>query len=248
MSTFAPSRSSKQTPMRTFSAAAFLLLCAASTTVLDASAQSRLGTSRLNRAAASIRTTNTFTRLHPEAQQAEGARGGGQINDLCANATVLTVNAAGLCPGAAVAGDNTGAGSESDPPCDVTTTAFEDVWYAFNSGNYSSVTIDVALGTIGDLLVEVLEGGCGGTSIQCDFSQLSYTVAVTPGTNYVIRISSNNDFGAGGTFDICLSGTGGGSGPANDECANATPITPGATCVPTQSNMIGATQSLAPAT
>ncbi len=145
-------------------------------------------------------------------------------------------------------GDNTGAGSEVDPTCDVTTVGFEDVWYAFNSGNYSSVTIDVAVGTMTDLVVEVFEGGCAGTSVTCTIGALSNVVPTTPGTDYVILISSNLEFGLGGTFDICLSGTGGGSGPANDECANATPITPGATCVPTQSNMIGATQSLAPAT
>lgn len=42
--------------------------------------------------------------------------------------------------------------------------------------------------------------------------------------------------------------SGGGSGPANDECAGAFPITPGADCVGTPGNMDGATQSLAPAT
>ncbi|MEO8587968.1 MAG: GEVED domain-containing protein [Flavobacteriales bacterium] len=162
-------------------------------------------------------------RWHQDSHGVAQLRGGGIANDLCANAEVLTVNAPGGCPGSGIAGNNGGAGNDGgDPACDVTATAFEDVWYAFNSGTSTSITIAFTQGTIADLLVEVLEGGCGGTSIFCDFTALSYTIPVSAGTDYLIRVASNNDFGAGGTFDICLTGSGGGGTPPNDDCGSVT--------------------------
>ncbi len=160
-------------------------------------------------------------RWHQDAEQVASL--GGVANDLCANATVLTVNAAGACPGAAVGGNNGGAGNDNGTPgCDVTESAFEDVWYSFNSGIYASITMDITPGTIEDIVIEVFEGSCAGSVIECDLGALSYNLAVTPGTNYVVRLASNNDFGFGGTFDICLTGNGGGGGSANDDCADVT--------------------------
>ncbi len=142
-------------------------------------------------------------------------------NNNCANATTLMVNAAGACPGASTAGDNTSATPDNgDPVCDVTTGEFLDVWYAFNSGNNTSVDVSLTLGTITDIGMEIFEGSCAGTSIFCDFSSAAYNVPVTPGTNYRIRIFTNTQFGAPGTFDICLSAPSTGS-PVNDLCDGA---------------------------
>lgn len=162
-----------------------------------------------------------MARFHQDSPVREGLRGG-IANDNCADAQVLTVNAAGACPAAGVPGNNFGANNDGGAPaCDSSIDGFEDVWYAFNSGSYTSVTIAVEVGDIEDLIVEVLQGACGGTSIQCDYTQLSYTIPVTPNTDYRIRIASNLDFGAGGTFTICLTGAGGGSAPPNDLCTGA---------------------------
>jgi hypothetical protein len=142
-------------------------------------------------------------------------------NNNCANATTLMVNAAGACPGASTTGDNTSATPDNgDPVCDVTTGEFLDVWYAFNSGNNTSVDVSLTLGTITDIGMEIFEGSCAGTSIFCDFSSAAYNVPVTPGTNYRIRIFTNTQFGAPGTFDICLSAPSTGS-PVNDLCDGA---------------------------
>ncbi len=150
----------------------------------------------------------------------DGSRGTPPANDACANAQALTLNPPGGCPAGAVDGDNSAATHDgADPACDVTGTVFQDVWYSFNSGTYSQVEINIAPGTLVDLGVEFLQGGCAGTSIFCDYTALSYVVPVTAGTNYRVRITSNNDFGAGGTFTICLSGVG--VTPPNDLCTDA---------------------------
>jgi hypothetical protein len=162
------------------------------------------------------------TRVHQDAAHGSELRGGNPANDACANATALTVNAAGGCPGGAVSGDNSAATSDNGTPaCDVSTAGFQDVWYSFNSGANTQVVIDLTLGTIEDIGIELLQGGCAGTSLFCDFSSTSYTVSVTANTSYRLRLFSNNDFGLGGTFDICLSAGSGVNPPPNDLCADA---------------------------
>jgi hypothetical protein len=47
------------------------------------------------------------------------------------------------------------------------------------------------------------------------------SVGVTPGTTYYIRVYSNSDYGLGGDFTLCVSYSGTGQAPANDDCANA---------------------------
>lgn len=186
-------------------------------------------------------------RWHQDADAAGMARGGGAPNALCANAQVLTVNAPGACPGAAVAGDNAGAGHDgADPACDSTTDAFEDVWYSFNAGAFTSVTIDIAQGDIEDVIVEVIATDCTGSTVFCNFTQLSYSVPVTPGADYIIRIASNLQFGSGGSFTICLTGQGGGPTPPNDDCdgAVAQPLGAGQTVV-FSGNNTGATVDVA---
>jgi hypothetical protein len=142
-------------------------------------------------------------------------------NDNCANATALMVNAAGACPGAAMAGDNTYATADNgDPACDVSTVGFLDVWYSFNSGNNTSIDVALTLGSITDIGIEVRAGSCAGTSVFCDFTSAAYNVPVTANTNYRIRVFTNTEFGAGGTFDICLSAPATGA-PVNDLCDGA---------------------------
>lgn len=158
-------------------------------------------------------------RIHQDVPHSANLRGGGPANDLCANATTLAVNQPGSCPGQATSGDNSAAGNDNGTPeCDVTTVGFQDVWYSFNSGANTTVQINLEMGTIADIGVEVLEGGCNGTSVFCDFTALQYNVTVQPSTAYRVRVFSNNEFGAGGTFDICLSSLG--AAPANDLCDN----------------------------
>lgn len=171
---------------------------------------------------------------------------GGIANDACADAISLTVNAPADCPANATAGDNSGAAGDGEPTCDTGASAYEDVWYAFNSGSFTNVVINVTPGTIEDLVIDVLEGGCAGTSVACNFgtAALALSVPVTPNTDYVFSVVSNNDFGIGGTFDLCLTGLGGGTAPANDDCAGATSLTVGTECTPVTASIADATSTL----
>ena len=128
-------------------------------------------------------------------------------NDECANATGIPVWAPGACPANAQAGTNAGSlVTLDDPACDATTVGYQDVWYSFYSGTNTMITVDLDWGTATDLFVEVLDA-CAGTSIFCDvINAAPYSVPVDPATNYIVRVFSNNQFGIGGEYMICLSG------------------------------------------
>ena len=132
---------------------------------------------------------------------------GPPANDECVNAVTLNVELAADCPGNAVTGDNSGSTVTTDAPdCDASTAGFQDVWFTFNSLGNTSVDIALDWGTATDLFVEVLDA-CGGNSVFCDVTNPApYTVPVMANTDYVVRAFSNNDFGVGGVFTICISG------------------------------------------
>ncbi len=129
-------------------------------------------------------------------------------NDLCAFAAPLTVNTPGACMGAAVTGTTFDAGVEIGAPSCADPGTIRDVWYSFNSGyNSSPLAINITPGTIDHYGVQVFSGSCGGTPILCaDGSPATVNV---PGlsifTNYWIRVFTNTNLGAAGTFNICLS-------------------------------------------
>jgi hypothetical protein len=143
-------------------------------------------------------------------------------NDDCANAIILPVHAVGECPDNAVEGNNASATQDGgDPDCDTTTGQFRDVWYTFESGTNTSVTITITPGDMEDLVLEVLEGtGCDGNSVMCTIGTLSNDVEVAPGNTYTVRVSSNTQWGAGGSFSICINET----APPYEPCASITPV------------------------
>ena len=122
-------------------------------------------------------------------------------NDICANAEPLLV--VQDCALGMVTGNNANAVINSAPPCATSASQFQDVWYRFDSGADTAVIITLDPGTIGDIGVEVRDS-CAGGSVFCAVGDTSWTVAVEPGTNYRVRVFSNNDFGFGGTFGICI--------------------------------------------
>lgn len=128
-------------------------------------------------------------------------------NDDCANAIPVPVNAPTDCPANAVTGNNSQAAiTTDDPDCDSSTDGYQDVWYTFNSLANTEITIDLAPGTATDLFIELLDA-CGGNTIFCDIIAPPYVIPVTPNTQYTIRVFSNLEFGSGGQFTICVSGT-----------------------------------------
>lgn len=133
-------------------------------------------------------------------------------NDACVNAETLTINTGGDCPVNTLTGTTAGATSTGEEPdCDLL-GIHQDVWYTFNSGNYTSLLIDLQLGTASYAGIEifnscgikdtVLSPGCVG---NMDGQQIVSGFSGIPAT-YYIRVWSNPGFGDNpGTFTICLS-------------------------------------------
>src|SRR5690606_13334109 len=162
-----------------------------------------------------------------------------QANDDCADAIPLTVGAGGSCPGNAVAGDLTAATTSmlAGPSCMI--DGLTDVFYSFNSGSNTSLMFNLTLGTLEAYGVQVLEG-CTGAEVACMPDEVSGIFAVTPNTDYILRLLTLPTFA--GTYTICVETAPG--APDNDDCANATVLVPAETCVPTSASSLAATESM----
>lgn len=176
-------------------------------------------------------------------------------NDLCANAISLTSNptcvtTAGTTLGATNSGlaGNLCGGFVANPD--------DDVWYSFVA---SSTAHDIIVSPSAPLnaVLELRNSGCNGNLIQCvdgagvGGSETLSLQGLIIGTTYRIRV-----FGRGvgaatqGSFNICVVNGVVTPGPANDNCAAATVLTPSGspTCSsPTNGTVLNATQS-APST
>lgn len=131
------------------------------------------------------------------------------VNNDCVNAIELPINAEGNCPDGAIIGDNTYATEEEGnvPGCGITAAYFADVWYSFNSGANTEVTIALDNGTMEYWAVAVSDACTGGTESICEIAPTAPIVlTTTANTTYWIRVYSNLEFGAGGEFGLCLSG------------------------------------------
>ena len=129
-------------------------------------------------------------------------------NDDCASATPIEVNAVAECPSNATAGSNAfSAVSTGDPSCDESVDGYLDVWYAFNSLGNNSVTVDFDNSSMEDWGVVVTDACGSALDVACEIGpEAPFDVPVDPNTDYLVRVYSNLDFGAGGDFTLCLSG------------------------------------------
>lgn len=135
--------------------------------------------------------------------------------------------------------------STGDPSCDFSSSGYQDVWYTFNSGSYTSVNVTLANVSATDWAFTVQPTCDPGTEIACIISPFApASVGLTANTDYYIRVYSNTDFGEGGEFTLCVSYSGSGTAPANDVCSNAvnTAITVGAAPQLLSGNNTGATE------
>jgi hypothetical protein len=167
-------------------------------------------------------------------------------NDNCIGAVTLTpdvscANTAGTVEYATL----------SSPVTNCAGNANDDVWYKFIA---TSTSIDITgVGGIGmDMVLELLEGGCGSfTNLACaNLSGSGGTEVISQGglsigQTYFIRVY---DFGAGypsnSNFDICVvNQVVLYPPPVNDLCANAISLTSNPTCVTTAGTTLGATNS-----
>jgi uncharacterized protein YjdB len=134
-------------------------------------------------------------------------------NNLCANATALTP--AANCN--LTSGTTLGASEDPypDPSCDMP-GVYNDVWYTFNSGAFTSLNLTVNLGTAALIGVEFYSGcgtlatglSLGGTPGNCDFNTNAPNPTVisglTPNTTYRMRMFTNASYDTPGTFTACL--------------------------------------------
>ena len=122
-------------------------------------------------------------------------------NDDCADAILLNVNNPGSCPANQILGTTYGASSSDTDACEETSP---DVYYKFNSGSSSQVTINLIAGTATDLVLNAFEANCSSPALFCQIgTNQSYTFTVTPFTNYYVRVHSWL-VSQTGTFNICI--------------------------------------------
>ncbi|MDO7876903.1 T9SS type A sorting domain-containing protein [Hymenobacter sp. ASUV-10] len=187
---------------------------------------------------------------------APGASTAVPVNDDCAGAIDVPVQANGMC-GALTVGDNTGAGASAGVPvpgCGQYVGG--DIWFKVTvpaSGSVTVQTVAPASGSpINDTGLAVYSGSCANLSlVGCDDDggggtgySLYTATGRTPGEVLYVRVW---EFGGNvvGPIGLCARTP---LAPANDECAGARPLLVSATCNPMGGSLENATQSLAPTT
>lgn len=130
---------------------------------------------------------------------------GTPANDECATALALIVNTPGDCPASALADYNAPATASSPAPACLGTASYQDVWYRFNPGADTIVSIHLEAITASEVGLEVFDG-CGGPSLHCTIgTTLSETVAVAAFQEHMLRVFTQTDTGTSGSFGICIS-------------------------------------------
>jgi hypothetical protein len=129
------------------------------------------------------------------------------VNDECANAIALSIQLEANCPANGTIGDNSFAGQDGgEPSCDETDLFFPDVWYTFNSGDNTEVTINFDPGSMTDWVI-VVSDGCAGVELACEvLPGAPFVVETELNTTYTVRVLTNLQFGDPGQFSICLTG------------------------------------------
>lgn len=126
------------------------------------------------------------------------------INDACSAALPITVQAPAACPSGAVTGSNVNAGPSGSAPSCAQAQQLADVWYAFNSGTNTSVSITLTPLTMGDHGFSV-QSACSGAELACAVQPSGpVEVAVEPGTDLLVRVFGVADAAATGSFELCV--------------------------------------------
>ena len=187
---------------------------------------------------------------------APGASTAIPVNDDCAGALNVPVQANGVC-GTLTVGDNTGAGASAGVPvpgCGQYVGG--DIWFKVTvpaSGNVTVQTAAPASGSpVNDTGLAVYSGTCATLAlVGCDDDSgggtgysLYTATGRTPGEVLYVRVW---EFGGNvvGPIGLCARTP---VAPANNECAGAVPLSVQATCTPVSGTLENATQSLAPTT
>ena len=127
-------------------------------------------------------------------------------NDDCPAAQPLALNSPVDCPFNGVAGTTLGATQDGAAPLCDPDGVFLDVWYVVDLGPDTVLNLFLQPSPqMTDYGIELLDA-CGGSSIDCGFApQVLYSIEVQPFTTYIVRVSTNTDFGDPGPFVLCAS-------------------------------------------
>jgi len=158
-------------------------------------------------------------------------------NDWCANAIDITpntscVNTYGTFSGAMMNGGMPACGSST----------LQDVWYKFTATD-STMSIYLESQTGLNHGFELIQGGCGGTVLQCmnavgaGYGEYYFNNNFIPGQVYYIRVINTSGGFSTSTFGLCVRKY---PSPSNDWCANAVNIIPNTACVNTYGTFSGA--------
>lgn len=130
------------------------------------------------------------------------------VNDDCSAAQELPVSLLSQCAQNTVSGDNTYAtqGPGDVIGCDAAETTLADVWYRFNSGDNSEVSIVLDPGTMTHWGVAVSDACSGGELICETLPAVPIDLETVPQTDYWVRIYSDKESGSPGIFGLCIIG------------------------------------------
>jgi len=174
-----------------------------------------------------------------------GTPPGSPANDECENAINLTVSPNYICETVTTA--TLQSATDSGLPTEEG-NANDDVWFSFTAvAETHRVKLDnIEASDWGgyDLVIEVMEGDCGGTIIESNNSQSVVIAGLVPEMVYYVRVYSYTSTPVDTTFDICIGTTP--DAPANDECSDAVVLVPSssATCAtPVTGTLQSATNS-----
>ena len=154
-------------------------------------------------------------------------------NDNCSGAIAVVPDAA------PISGTTVGA-DQQYAPCNGGGKAY-DVWYKFTAPATAKYTINVTT-TNFDAVLNTFTGCGSGNSVTCQDgpgasgTESVQTPTLTAGTVYYYRVYGfNNTTGAFTTNVI--------QGPVNDDCSNATTVTPGSVCNSVSGSLVNSTVS-----
>ncbi|MBS1634379.1 MAG: T9SS type A sorting domain-containing protein [Bacteroidetes bacterium] len=165
-------------------------------------------------------------------------------NDDCSTAQLVISGTNCASPTAG----NSSTATQSMPGC--TGNADDDVWYKFVASSPShSVVVSTSSGY--DAVLETFTGNCSSlNSVDCNDNsgmggiESSHMTGLTPGQTYYFRVYEYHAGYGSATFTVCVLDA---PPPANDDCANATPVTVSTTTncsSPLLGYSYGASQSL----
>lgn len=157
-------------------------------------------------------------------------------NDNCTGATSLTVNPSTTCTTSTTGTVEFATASTQASACAGAAGDDDDVWYSFVATSTAhTVTLSNITGSTTDLDFAVYAASCSGSEILCSQVNTNTASGLTAGVTYFVRVYTATAT-AGQTTDFTICITTPPAPPANDDCAGATPLSVGASCVYTTYN------------